>query len=38
MLTENGWPCGATDKHLTKNQGIPGSSLAKVVIFCLMLR
>ena len=87
MLTENRWPCGATDKasdyesgdsrfeswlgrnilpdtkidfipnnychyclpqsrclvaqwisHLTTNQGIPGSSLGKVVIFCLMLR
>ena len=87
MLTENGWPSGATDKasdyesgdsrfeswqgrnilshakidfipnicwhycllqicclvaqwirHLTTNQGIPGSSLGKDVIFCLMLR
>ena len=87
MLTENGWPCGATDKgsdyesgdsrfeswqgrnisshakidflpnicwhncllqvrclvaqwirHLTTNQGIPGSSPGKVVIFCLILR
>ena len=25
-------------RHLTTNQGIPGSSLVKVVIFCLMLR
>ena len=87
MLTENRWPCGATDKasdyesgdsrfeswqgrnilcdikidfipniychyylpqirglvaqrktHLTTNQGIPGSSPFKVVIFCLILR
>ena len=87
MLTENRWPCGATDKesdyesgdsrfeswqgrnilshtkidfipniychyylpqlcglvaqwkrHLTTNQGIPGSSPGKVVIFCLILR
>ena len=83
MLSENSWPCGATDKasdyesgdsrfeswqgrnilshakidfipniychywrclvaqwkrHLTTNQGIPGSSPGKVVIFCLILR
>ena len=87
MLTENRWPCGATDKasdyesvdsrfeswqgrnilspakidfipniywhyclirirclvaqrirHLTTNQGIPGSSPGKVVIFYLILR
>ena len=87
MLTENGWPCGATNKasdyesgdsrfepsqgrnilshakidfipniychyylpqirslvaqwkrHLTTNQGFPGSSRCKVVIFCLLLR
>ena len=87
MLTENSWPCGATDKasdyesgdsrceswqgrdisphskiefilniychyylpqirglvaqwitHLTTNKVIPGSSLGKVVIFCLILR
>ena len=87
MLSENWWPCGATDKasdyesedsrfeswqgrnilshakidfipniychyclpqirclvaqwirHLTTNQGIPGSSPGKVVIFCLILR
>ena len=79
MLTENRWPCGATDKasdyesgdsrfeswqgrnilshakidflpniywhyclqrirHLTTNQGIPGSSPGKVVRFCLILR
>ena len=25
-------------RHLTTNQGIPGSSPGKVVIFCLMLR
>ena len=25
-------------RHLTTNQGIPGSSLGKVVIFCLILR
>ena len=24
-------------RHLTTNQGIPGSSLGKVVIFCLIL-
>ena len=87
MLTENGWPCGATDKasdyelgdsrfeswqgrkisshtnidfipnnychyylpqsrglvaqwkrQRTTNQGIPGSSPGKVVLFCLILR
>ena len=87
MLSENWWPCGATDKasdyvsgdsrfeswqgrnilshakidfihniychyyfpqirslvaqrirHLTTHKGIPGSSLGKVVIFCLILR
>ena len=25
-------------RHLTTNQGIPGLSLGKIVIFCLMLR
>ena len=25
-------------RHLSTNQGIPGSSLGKVVIFCLILR
>ena len=25
-------------RHLTTNQGIPGSSLGKVVIFCLIIR
>ena len=87
MITENPWPCGATDKasdyesgdsrfeswqgrnilshanidfipniywhycllqircllaqwirHLTTNQGIPGSSPGEVVIFCFILR
>ena len=38
MLTENWWPCGATDKASEFESGVPGSSLGKVVIFLLMLR
>ena len=38
MLTENPWPCGATDKASDYESGIPGSSPGKVVIFCLILR
>ena len=38
MLTENMGLVAPRIRHLTTNQGIPGASLGKVVIFCLMLR
>ena len=38
MLSENWWPCGATDKASDYESGDSRSESWQGVIFCLMLR